>query len=130
MNRKSLLLGGVVGVAAMTAAGAALAADPLHVAEVVHFSQDENPAKLGPINKKAIGLLQKLGCGCTARVWNRAFGGDAGTTIVIEYPSLMALAQFEQKLQNSAEWAAFWANEVMPSGVKPPTINLVVETPL
>jgi len=121
------VLGGMLGVAAITLAGMAGAAEPPRVAEVLHFSEGDNPAKIEALSRKAIGLMQKIGCGCTVRVWTRAFGGDAGVTVVTEYPSLLALAQFEEKIRNSPEWAAFMTNDVIPSGTKPPTVNLLVE---
>jgi hypothetical protein len=124
------MLGGMVGVAAITLAGVAVAAEPPRVAEVMHFSEDNNPAKLEALIKKGVGIMQKIGCGCTVRVWVRAFGGDAGVTLVTEYPSLLALAQFDEKIRNSPEWTAFMTSDVIPSGTKPPTVELVMERKL
>lgn len=121
------MLIGALGVAAITLAGAAGAAEPPRVSEVMHWSEDNNPATLNALIKKGVGIMQKVGCGCTVRVWVRAFGGDAGVTIVTEYPSLLALAQFEEKLRNSPEWTAFMTADVMTSGTKPPTVELVSE---
>lgn len=124
------MLGGVLGVAAITLAGVAGAAEPPRVAEVMHFSEDNNPAKLDALIKKGVGIMQKIGCGCTVRVWVRAFGGDAGVTLVTEYPSLLALAQFDEKMRTSPEWTAFMTSDVIPSGTKPPTVELVMERKL
>jgi hypothetical protein len=116
-------------VFALTMGAIAWPASPMSSPRVVvllHWDATTNPAKLLPLIKKGMDVDTKLGCGCNARVWGGAFGGDGGITLVTEFPSLVAMAQYEARRAASAEWAAF-ITEAMASGTARPSSSIVSE---
>lgn len=105
MRSKFLLLLLVVALL-VSVSPSAQAADPV-VLRVIVVQTDDMTGYLKEIeNAKAIN--KRLSGSSTVRVWKARFAGDeAGSVVVsIEYPSLMAMAQDEQKSQADPEYKA------------------------
>jgi hypothetical protein len=118
----------LMALAAVTAVAAATAATPVlvqpKVAVLLHFDSSNDRDKLLGLVKKAMAVDAKLGCSCTTRVWGGGFGGDGGVTIVTEYASLVAMAQYSARRDASTDWAQF-ITEAMASGIKPGVSSVI-----
>lgn len=126
MTRVKQLLMGLAGMAVVATASAAAPMSPPKIVVVLHFDASNDTTKLLTLTKKAMDIYAKQGCGCNTRVWGGGFGGDGGTTIVTEFPSMVAMAQYTAKRDASPEWMQFIA-EAMVAGFKSPTSSLLAE---
>lgn len=131
--RRNILFAGLIMLAtAVTGTAQTPAAKPPPVAVVIVLQPpDGSPAtfaKLTASLAKARTIAAKLGNPGKARLYAPSFGGtDVNTcVIVVEYPSLLAMAEAEPKMAASAEWQAM-VGEIMGGGFKLVSQSLVTE---
>lgn len=116
----------LIGLAALASNSTALpaaAAEQPKIIGMVHYSSSNARSKLMGLIAKGNALDRKFGCGCTIRVWEEVFGGDGGVTLTIEFKSLLAMAQYQERVREAPEWAE-WGKEMEAAGIKPTNILL------
>ncbi len=128
MIKHTLLM---VTVLTLLAAGAPAASPPNMgpaVSEVLVFDVGGNPQKFLQLSKRADAIAQKSGSLGKARSWISAYAGpNAGSVIVVvEYPSMVALAESTTKMRATPEWQQLVA-EAQASSVKLVSDSIVVE---
>jgi hypothetical protein len=110
MMRSTWLLGltMLLGVA-VAAPGNSLAADPPPISHVVTIDTNGKTDMLLAEAKKNEKIFERLGIQARRRYMQATLAGpNTGTLIVvIEYPSLSAMAAAQEKLGNDAEWQKY-----------------------
>lgn len=124
MKMKALLMG-LAALAGIATALPVAAAEPPKIMGLVHYSTNDR-SKLMEMIAKGNALDRKFECGCTIRVWEEMYGGDGGVTLIIEFKSLLAMAQYQERVRDAPEWAE-WGKAMMAAGIKPETNRLLQE---
>ena len=104
-------------------------AQPPHVSNVLMFEVGGYLEKFLEIGRRANAINEKLDSPGKARVWTNYFGAAQGgrtAIVVIEYPSLVAMAQFMARQDTSADWLKLRA-EAEASGIKLLSNSVVTE---
>lgn len=125
MNMKALVMG-LTALASIAVALPAAAAEPAKIMSLVRWDKSHDREKVLAMIAKGNALDRKFGCGCTIRLWEESLGGDSGLVLQIEWKSMLAMAQYQQKFADAPEWAA-WYKEVAASGIGPGNTTLVTE---
>jgi hypothetical protein len=134
MRRNILLSSLVILAAAVTGSAQTPAAKPPGVTIVIVLqnpnSSPANVAKLVAGLAKARKIAATYKDPGKARLYASTYAGnEAGSFVItVEYPSMLAMAQAEGRMQASKEWQDMVA-EVMATGFKPVSQSLVTEVP-
>jgi hypothetical protein len=128
MKTHSLLAVGLIIAVASTMSSAAPPASAPRITEVYVLDVGQNLPKFIELSKRIDALVKKYGSQGTSHYWiGQWAGSDVGKVIVtVEFPSLMALAQDEEKFQNNPEFQQ-WQADAAASGVKLLSQSIVTE---
>lgn len=113
-------------------AAAAPAASPPNagpaVSEVLVFDVGGNLEKFMALSKRADSIAQKSGSSGKARTWISAYAGpnSGSVVVVVEYPSMVALAESTTKMRATPEWRQLVA-DAQSSSIKVVSDSIVVE---
>jgi len=128
MKAHSLLAVGLVIAVASTISSAAPPTDAPRITEVFVLDVGQNMPTFIELSNRTDALVKKVGSQGTSHYWMGAWAGsDVGKVIVtVEFPSLLALAQDEEKFQANPEFQK-WQADAMSSGVKFLSQSIVTE---
>jgi len=129
MKTRSILVTScaIAAIASVSSAQAPSAAPP-RVTEVIVLDVGSNMQKFFDLTKRADAITKELQNPGKARYWISSWAGsEAGHVIVtIEFPSLLAMAQAEAKMNASPEFQK-WIAEAQASGIKQLSQSIVTE---
>ena len=128
MRKVSLFAVGLIIAVTATMSSAAPPAAAPRVTEVYVLDVGDNMGKFIELSKRVNALVKKIGSQGTTHYWiNTWAGANAGKVVVtVEFPSLLALAQDEEKYRNDPEFQK-WQADAMSSGVKVLSQSIVTE---
>ena len=107
---------------------AAPPAGPPRVSEVIVLDVGANMAKFADLSHRMDAITTKYQSTAKVHFWDTTFAGNnAGhLVVVVEYPSLLSMAQSQEKVMGSPEYAK-WIADVQASGIKVVSQSLLTE---